>query len=40
MKERNMKIFIVIPFSCKHLGHPALFDLRDTSMSLIVQSEK
>ena len=27
-------------FSCKQLGHPALFDLRDMSMSLIVQAEK
>jgi len=27
-------------FSCKQLGHPALFELRDMSMSLIVQAEK
>ncbi|CAF3285060.1 unnamed protein product [Rotaria socialis] len=27
-------------YNCKHLGHPAIFDLRDMSMSLIVQAEK
>ncbi|CAF3833222.1 unnamed protein product [Adineta steineri] len=27
-------------YNCKQLGHPALFDLRDMSMSLIVQAEK
>ncbi|CAF4504109.1 unnamed protein product, partial [Rotaria magnacalcarata] len=27
-------------YNCKHMGHPALFDLRDMSMSLIVQAEK
>ncbi|CAF4351771.1 unnamed protein product, partial [Adineta steineri] len=27
-------------YNCKQLGHPALFDLRDMSMNLIVQAEK
>ncbi|CAF1477767.1 unnamed protein product [Adineta ricciae] len=27
-------------YNCKQLGHPAVFDLRDMSMSLIVQAEK
>ncbi|CAF0799987.1 unnamed protein product [Adineta steineri] len=27
-------------YNCKQFGHPALFDLRDMSMSLIVQAEK
>jgi intraflagellar transport protein 80 len=34
------KFFYFYSFSCKQLGHPALFDLRDMSMSLIVQAEK